>query len=183
MNGSLLLHVCCAPCSTSVLRELRLQGAKVSGFFYNPNIHPEEEFGKRIEALRNYSAKEKLNIMIDSIYDIELFKKEVESKGGDRCEHCYRLRLERTAHCAKQNNFSAFTTTILISPYQKHDIVRQVGEEMSKKYDIEFYYQDFRPLYRGSIDLSKEMGLYRQKYCGCYLSLEEAKNAKNQNRG
>ena len=177
MAKRMLLHICCAPCSTSVLRQLRLDGFGVSGIFYNPNIHPEGEFEKRLETYRDYSAKERLNTIIDDYYDMDLFTREVVNKGGDRCFNCYKLRLEKTANCAKENKFDFFTTTILISPYQKHDFAKQVGEEMAKKYGIDFYYYDFRPLYRGSIDLSKEMGLYRQKYCGCVFS-EKERNIK-----
>jgi len=183
MKERILLHACCAPCSTAVLRELRSTGFNVSGLFYNPNVHPEDEFRKRLEAFRKYSAREKLNAIVDDYYDIDLFNAHVAGKEGDRCLNCYRLRLERTAHCAKENKFDMFTTTILISPYQKHDLVKQAGDEMAKKYDIEFYYEDFRPFYKGTISLSKEMGLYRQKYCGCYLSIEDLPAPKNSSTG
>ena len=177
MKEKILLHTCCAPCSTAVLRKLHSEDFAVSGIFYNPNIHPECELDKRVEAFKKYAAKENFNVIIDDLYDIDLFTREVVNKEGDRCLNCYRMRLDRTAHCAKENEFDYFSTTISISPYQKLDLIKQAGEEMSKKHGIDFYFQDFTPLYRESIDLSKEMGLYRQKYCGCYLSIEE-KNAK-----
>lgn len=179
MKRKLLLHICCAPCSTSVIKKLRSEGFEVNGLFYNPNIHPEEEFTKRLETVKDYSAGQGLNITIDNEYDIDLFKREVEAKGGDRCFHCYKLRLGRTAYCAKENGFDSFSTTISISPYQKLDLIKKAGEEASKMHKIPFYFWDFTPLYKESIDLSKKAGLYRQKYCGCYLSMKEANHEKD----
>ena len=174
MKEKLLLHACCAPCTTAVLRKLRSEELDVKGIFFNPNIHPEDEFEKRIASYRGFAIAEKLDTIIDDRYDIDMFNREVAGKDGDRCFNCYRLRLERTASCAKENKFTLFSTTVLISPYQKHDLVKKAGEEAAKKYGVEFYYLDFRPLYRESVELSKRSGLYRQKYCGCYLSLQEA---------
>jgi hypothetical protein len=109
------------------------------------------------------------------VFDPELFDKEVMARTGDRCENCYRLRLGETAKYAKNNGFDSFSTTILISPYQKHELVRKVGEELSKSYGIIFFYRDFRADYKSSIVASKQMRMYRQKYCGCSKSIEEAK--------
>jgi len=166
----LLLHTCCAPCLSGTNEALSSEGFNITGYFYNPNIHPEDEHARRIEALKKYSELKKFNSIIIDGYDIDLFNKEAVDRSGDRCVNCYRFRLESTAKHAAANDFDCFSTTLLLSPYQKHDMIRMAGEDVSGKYGIEFYYRDFRPFYGGSVRISKEMGLYRQKYCGCYLS-------------
>jgi predicted adenine nucleotide alpha hydrolase (AANH) superfamily ATPase len=167
----MLLHACCGPCLSGADKALSDKGFCITGYFYNPNIHPEEEFNKRIDSLEKFSSDKGLLSIIDFTYDIALFDKEVMGKPGDRCENCYRLRLDRTAKYAADNNFDLFSTTLLLSPYQKHDKIKAVGEELSEKYKVGFHYMDMRPYYKGSIETSKQMGLYRQKYCGCYKSI------------
>jgi epoxyqueuosine reductase len=169
----LLLHTCCGPCMSGVYPVLSSENINITGYFYNPNIHPSEEFSKRIAALKDYTKAKNIGLVIDESYGQDLFDKEVIGQAGDRCENCYKLRLGETAKYASKNGFDSFSTTILISPYQKHDKVRQIGEEMAKDYGIIFYYRDFRPYYKDSVIASKQMGLYRQKHCGCYKSLEE----------
>jgi len=168
----MLLHICCAPCLSGVNEALLSEGFDITGYFYNPNIHPEEELARRIEALKKYSELKKFNSIIIDGYDIGLFNKEAVDRSGDRCSNCYRLRLDATAKHAVDNGFDLFSTTLLLSPYQKHGIIRELGENVARKYGIEFYYRDLRRFYKGSVRISKEMGLYRQKYCGCYLSRE-----------
>ena len=168
----LLLHACCAPCLSGTDEALSSEGFDITGYFYNPNIHPKEELARRIEALKKYSELKKFNPIIIDGYDIDLFNEEVVDRSGDRCVNCYRIRLDAAAKHAAVNNFDCFSTTLLLSPYQKHDIIRELGENVSIKYGIKFHYRDLRPFYRESIRISKEMGLYRQKYCGCYLSKE-----------
>jgi hypothetical protein len=168
----LLLHTCCAPCLSGTNEALSNDGFDITGYFYNPNIHPNDELIRRVDALREYSSKKGFNAVIIDDYDIELFEKEVVNSPGDRCANCYKLRLESTAKHAAVNGFDCFSTTLLLSPYQKHDMIRMAGEDVSKKQGIKFYYRDMRPFYNNSVRRSKEMGLYRQKYCGCYLSRE-----------
>jgi epoxyqueuosine reductase len=170
-----LLHACCAPCLSGAEKAFAEEDIEVTGYFYNPNIHPKDELARRIEALRAYSDIKKLNTVIVDEYDIEAFKKDVVDRPGERCINCYRLRLEATAAYAGRGGFDRFSTTLLISPYQKHDEIKAVGEEIANRYGIEFYYRDLRPYYRESVRISKEMGLYRQRYCGCYIS-EEIRN-------
>ncbi len=167
----LLLHVCCAPCLSGTDKALADKDFCITGYFYNPNIHPEVEFNKRLDALKTYSNAKSFLTIVDVTYNIGMFDREVIDKPGDRCENCYRLRLDRTARYAADNKFDQFSTTLLLSPYQKHDKLKTIGEDMSRKYGVEFYYQDLRPHYHESITISKQMGLYRQKYCGCRLSL------------
>lgn len=166
----LLLHTCCAPCLSGVDKALAGDSFDVTGYFYNPNIHPESELERRVEALKKYSSITGANTIIIDNYDIDLFNKEAVDKDGDRCGNCYRLRIEAAAGYAKQNGYDLFSTTLLLSPYQKHDLIKSIGEGISRKYGIEFYYKDFRPFYAESVRISKETGLYRQKHCGCYIS-------------
>ena len=167
-----LLHTCCAPCLSGANIAFAEDDIDLMGYFFNPNIHPRDEFLKRIEALRAYSEIQKINVVINDDYDLELFEREVVAAPGDRCVNCYTVRLEATAQYAANNGFDGYSTTLLISPYQKHDEIRGVGEKLAEKYGIEFYYKDLRPFYQESIRISKAMGLYRQKYCGCYISKE-----------
>ena len=169
----LLLHTCCAPCLSGANIALAQDDLDITAYYYNPNIHPQIEFFKRIDALKRYTDIKRFNTIIVENYDFDIFESEVVGKPGDRCFNCFRLRLEATADHASRNEFDCFSTTLLLSPYQKHDMIRSAGEEASKKYGIEFYYSYMRPFYRESIKISKEMGLYRQKYCGCYLSKEK----------
>jgi predicted adenine nucleotide alpha hydrolase (AANH) superfamily ATPase len=167
-----LLHTCCAPCLSGASKAFAEDDLDVTGYFYNPNIHPQGELDRRIEALRIYSDAKKFNAVIVDSYDVELFKRDVVDRPGERCVNCYRLRLKAAADYAGRNGFDCFSTTLLISPYQKHDLIKAAGAEASKRYGIEFYYRDLRPYYQESIRISKGMGLYRQRYCGCYLSKE-----------
>jgi hypothetical protein len=169
----LLLHTCCAPCLSGANIVLIKEDLDVTGYFYNPNIQPQDELARRAEALKKYSTASDFNAIIIESYDIRSFEREVAGKPGGRCGSCYRLRLEAAARYAKQNRYDCFSTTLLLSPYQKHDLVKSVGEETSKKHGIGFYYRDLRPFYAESVRISKETGLYRQKYCGCLQSKEK----------
>lgn len=166
----LLLHTCCAPCLSGAHKALIEDDLEITSYFYNPNIHPEEEHKRRIEALKKYSEIKKINTVIVDEYGIEKFEKNIARNPGDRCINCYRVRLEAAAIYASANDFNCYSTTLLISPYQKHDIIKKIGEDLAGKYSIDFYYKDLRPYYKESVSISKLMGLYRQKYCGCYIS-------------
>lgn len=168
----LLLHMCCAPCTIYPASVLKEEGIEFEGLFYNPNIHPYEEFIKRKENVEMLGKINGMTINYTDNFDQgrwESFKGNKE----ERCFMCYSARLEKAAQFASQKGFQAFTTTLLVSPYQKHDIIRETGEKFAQKYGVEFYYQDFRPGFRKGQQLAKEMGLYRQKYCGCIISLRE----------
>jgi predicted adenine nucleotide alpha hydrolase (AANH) superfamily ATPase len=144
----------------------------ITGYFFNPNIHPQEELERRIDALKVYSSIKMFDSVIIEGYDIDLFRKEVVDKAGDRCRNCYSLRIEATARFARQNGYDCFSTTLLISPFQRHDLVKMAGKEASRKYGVGFYYDDLRSFYPDSVKISRQLGLYRQKYCGCYISRE-----------
>lgn len=170
----LLMHMCCAPCSTYPLSFFRDNDNDVTGFFYNPNIHPIDEYNRRLDTVKEYSKIVNLDVLYIEGY---LEDKWVNYKGTNdsRCEMCYSLRLEKTAKYAKENGFDAFTTSLLVSPYQKHDLIIILGEKYASMYGIKFYYQDFRPYYREGQKIAREMNLYRQKYCGCIVSFNERK--------
>ncbi|MGI6678644.1 MAG: epoxyqueuosine reductase QueH [Dehalobacterium sp.] len=166
----LLLHACCGPCAVFPVQSLRKMGHEVNGYFYNPNIHPYKEYERRLLAFHEFSEKEQLETIIKDDYDLEGFLRMVHQREHIRCGFCYRMRLREAARIAKVNGFDAFTTSLLVSPYQKHDLIKQVGEEVGVEFSIPFYYRDFRSGYREGVNISREMGLYRQPYCGCIYS-------------
>ncbi len=172
----LLLHMCCGPCSEWPLKQLSEEGYKISGYFYNPNIHPLVEQKRRLkqaEALMNI-----WQLPFESeLLDMEsqwLGWGEKERDSFSRCQRCYSIRMNRVAQRAAEEGFSAFSTTLLISPYQDQDAIRVAGEKAAQSHHVKFLYRDFRPGFRQAQEMAKEHGLYRQKYCGCILSLEES---------
>ena len=166
----ILMHVCCAPCSIHPLARLREDGHQITGYFYNPNIHPYTEYQKRLTTLRDYAAAEDWPLVGAEDYDLEGFLRSMVYREKDRCRFCYGLRLEACARVAKHGNFDAFTTTLLASPYQKHDLIRETGVAAGESFGIPFFYLDFRPGYRAGYARARTMGLYLQSYCGCVYS-------------
>lgn len=169
----ILLHVCCGPCTIYPLRVLREQGHTIEGFFYNPNIHPYKEFQRRLEALRELADRENFSIELKDKYGLHQYLQRVVFHEPERCLICYDMRLEETAKNAALMGFEGFSTTLLYSRYQQHDIIRQKGEQLARAYGITFYYEDFRLGWQEGVDRSREMGLYRQPYCGCIYSEQE----------
>jgi len=143
----------------------------VTALFYNPNIHPYTEYKNRMEALEKY-AQIKGTKVIYKDYDMENYLRGALAS-ADRCEFCYSLRLAEAAKTARQFGFDAFTTTLLISPYQKHELLAKTGEKIANEYGVKFYYEDFRKGYRESRELARALELYMQKYCGCIFSEKE----------
>lgn len=175
----LLIHSCCAPCSSYVLEYLS-NYFDITIYYYNPNISPIEEFNKRVEEQKRLinvlPLKNKVKF-IEGIYDNSKYEElikglEQEKEGGSRCHLCYRLRLEETAKLAKEKCFDYFTTTLSISPYKNSKVLNEIGEQLSNIYDIKYLYSDFKKKdgYKRSIELSNIYGLYRQDYCGCKYS-------------
>lgn len=170
----ILLHICCGPCALYPLRTLRKAGHDVTGFFYNPNIHPYQEYARRLEAVREMAAREALSLIVRDDYDLEGFLASVAAAPEKRCSHCYASRLEAAAVAATTGQgFDAFSSSLLYSRYQRHDEIRVLGEQAANNHGTAFYYEDFRPGWQEGIRLSKEMGLYRQQYCGCIYSEKE----------
>jgi len=169
----LLLHCCCAPCSVSCVNSLFDEKITPVLFWYNPNIHPYTEYKSRRDCFINFGESRKIKTNLADEYGIKTFLGEVSSGTEKRCNNCYRLRLEKTALFAVNEGFEAFTTTLLISPHQDHDAINCIAQETALKYGIEFYYRDFRPLFRESQNIGRSSGMYIQKYCGCIFSEEE----------
>lgn len=169
----LLLHICCAPCSAACIKVLRDEGVDITGYWYNPNIQPFTEYDSRLNALKEYSRMIDLPVIYNDYYNLKEFVSKVSNSLDNRCGYCYLSRLENTALYASQNGYDAFSTTLFISPYQNHDLVKKICENLSKKYNIKFLYRDFRPYYYEGKIMFKETGLYMQKYCGCVFSEEE----------
>ena len=189
-GSSLLLHACCAPCSSAVLERLASH-FKISILYYNPNITEEKEYQKRLEELQNFISKltfkYPINI-IDSRYEPKEFFQiakglEKEKELGKRCYKCYELRLEETAKVAKEKSFDFFATTLTLSPYKNVSWLNEIGQNLKEKYQINYLYSDFKKKngYKRSIELSKEYNLYRQDYCGCIYSKIEREQKKYAN--
>lgn len=171
---NLLLHICCGPCSLFVIDDLRkaLPDVRLQGFFANPNIHPEEELTRRQESTRQACAIKNVPLVVLPDFDQDAWANFAGS-AKERCEMCYQRRLETTARYAAEHGYTHFTTTLLVSPYQNQEAICRIGEAMAAQYGVSFYYRDFRPGFRLGQQEARDLGLYRQKYCGCIKSLEE----------
>jgi hypothetical protein len=170
---NLLLHICCAPCAVYPVQELRSSGLQVTGFFFNHNIHPYLEYRKRLETVREYAAMVELEVIYRDEYRLEEFLGAVAGLPDERCLYCYASRLEVAAAEAACLGFKAFSTTLLYSRYQKHELIVELGERFAEKYGVKFHNVDFRTGWQKGIDISKKLGLYRQQYCGCIYSEKE----------
>jgi predicted adenine nucleotide alpha hydrolase (AANH) superfamily ATPase len=169
----LLVHICCAPCAIYPVKVLRQEGHDLTGYFYNPNIHPYLEYKKRLETLRDYSAREALSIILDESYPMETFLRKVVPDEGNRCRLCYELRLRHVAEEAREGDYEGFTSTLLYSKYQKHDLIKWTAEKIAQEYGMTFLYRDFREGWSEGVEISRRNGLYRQPYCGCIYSEKE----------
>jgi len=169
----ILLHICCANCAIYPFQRMKDRGEEVIGFFFNPNIHPYQEYQKRLESTRRYSEAVGFEVIYRDEYLLEEFLRNVSHHVRERCQYCYSIRLEATAQEAKKNGFDQFSTTLLQSTHQNHSLIKETGERLAKEVGIPFYYEDFRPGWREGVEVSKAMGLYRQQYCGCIYSEKE----------
>ncbi len=178
----ILLHICCGPCAIYPVEALRAAGHEVEGYFDNPNIHPYQEFLRRVQALEEYAAQADLPVIWNRDYDIEEYFRLVAFREQERCRVCYYLRLNRTAQAAWAQGFEAFTSTLLYSRYQQHDLIQDMAREAAAEAGVEFYYEDFRRGWAEGVARSKAMGLYRQPYCGCVFS-ERERYSRSHRRG
>lgn len=170
---NILLHICCGPCAAYPLQVLRAEGHEVRGWFFNPNIHPFQEFRRRLAALEEFSRARDLTVEYDREYGLRGFLRQVVFHEETRCLRCYELRLTAVARRARESGADAFTSTLLYSRYQNHAALKNLGERLAAEYGVIFYYRDFREGWQEGIEMSVEMGLYRQPYCGCIYSEEE----------
>ncbi|MEW6672635.1 MAG: epoxyqueuosine reductase QueH [Thermodesulfobacteriota bacterium] len=169
----LLLHTCCGPCSIYPLGVLRAEGFAVMGFFYRHNIHPFQECLKREETLRGYARQVELSVIYQEGYDLEGFIRTMAFRETERCRLCYHERLGAAARIAKKGRFDCFSSTLLYSRFQQHDLVRAVGEAVAGEVGIPFHYSDFRRGWKEGVAESKRLNMYRQQYCGCIYSEKE----------
>jgi len=171
-----LLHICCGVCATAAAERLMCEGHSVTGFFYNPNIHPVDEYEKRLKTAQKVASEMNFDL-VEGPYDrerwFELVKgHEYDSEGGKRCQICFRMRLEKTYEYMKKHTFDMFTTTLTVSPHKDVTLVDSIGREIGGD---SFYSADFKKRggFQRAMELAKEWNLYKQKYCGCIYSLEK----------
>ena len=169
----LLMHTCCAPCSIMCIDTLRQEHKEPVLYWYNPNIHPCREYKMRKNTLAEYAASVGARLITENEYGLRRFIEGVYPDFDNRCGFCYCLRFEQTARFAAENGYDAFTSTLFVSPYQNHELLKLTAEAAAEKYGVEFLYRDFRPYFREGQDKARELGLYMQKHCGCIFSEEE----------
>lgn len=176
----LLLHTCCAQCLIYPLQHLREKSFEVSGFFYNPNIHPFSEYEKRKRAVMSLSNSVNIDMIYPQYFPSEFFWEiNLKEDRPQRCSICWHLRLKKTAQIAKEEGFNSFSTTLLVSPYQDQELLKKIGDDISKTEGINFYYEDFRPGFKKAHDEARAKGIYCQKYCGCiYSELEQCRKSE-----
>ena len=180
---TLLLHTCCAPClmgSKPVIEKTAADNTiDITCFWYNPNIHPYTEYKSRRDALIEYTEKNKINLIVRDYYGLVEFTKNVidtidnPDKRDKRCGYCYETRLKETAKYASENEFDMFSSTLLVSPYQNHERLKETGEKYAREFGVKFFYADFRVNFREGQKAARENNVYLQKYCGCIFSEQE----------
>ena len=187
-GAKLLLHSCCAPCSSACLERLFLH-FNITVFYYNPNIEREEEYEKRKAEQIRFLKETGYATVLDCEHDKAAFEEiakgyEEEPERGKRCYRCYKLRLDRTAKAAKEHGYDYFATTLTLSPYKNAEWLNELGEQAEKEYGVAYLFSDFKKKngYRRSIELSKEYGLYRQDFCGCEFSRIATEKARKEGK-
>ena len=182
----LLLHSCCGPCSTSVIERLK-QYFELIVYFYNPNIYPETEYLRRAEEQRSYLESLGIEYILGDyefdIYESSVAGLEQEPEGGSRCKRCFEMRLEKTAHLADEMNIDYFTTTLTVSTHKNSQLINEIGLKIGEEHKANYLPSDFKKDdgYRKSIEMSKELGMYRQDYCGCKFSKREREKKSEEN--
>jgi predicted adenine nucleotide alpha hydrolase (AANH) superfamily ATPase len=173
---SVLLHVCCAPCATYCVKWLRELAFSVTGYWFNPNVHPFSEHERRRETLVRYAGEIDLPVIWEPGYEMVAFLRAVAGREQfrKRCLLCYRMRLDRTAQTAAREGHDAFTTTLLISPYQDQAAIVEIGQEVAERHKVSFYYENFRRGWAEHGQMVRDHALYSQRYCGCVYSEWEA---------
>ena len=169
----ILMHCCCAPCSLSCIDRLRAESIEPVAFWYNPNIHPWKEYEARRDCLLAYAPTIDMKTVVIEKYGLRDFIANVADDIDGRCTWCYEHRVEETAKYAAEHGYSVFTTTLLASVYQKHELIAAAAERFGEKYGVSFLYRDFRTGFREGNARARELGFYMQKYCGCIFSEEE----------
>ena len=166
----ILVHACCAHCTAYTIEHLRQAGYEVTALWYNPNIHPYQEHQSRLTAMTTLAEKTDFPLIVVPEYDFIRYLRTVSDHEDTRCTFCFRLRLQRTAEIAAEHGMSAFSTSLLISPHQIHELIQKIGDEAAQDTGTEFVYADLRKKYSDSRRITKPLELYRQQYCGCLYS-------------
>ena len=170
----ILLHACCAPCLVHPLSELQADDHEVTAVFFNPNIQPYSEYLRRLDAFRVYSDDHRIHTLdLDEPFGMEEWLREVVYRESLKCKVCFNVRLDRIAKFAKDKGFDAFSTTLLYSRFQKHELLKTTGEAIGANREIPFVYRDWRKGWNEGVKAYRRLGLYRQKYCGCLYSEKE----------
>lgn len=173
----ILLHMCCGPCSCFPVQRLRELGYEPVGYFFNPNIHPYKEWMHRLETAREFADKVNMPIIVDDNYQLREFLGRAlaaeKAAANGRCQMCYTWRLQQAAKFAKENGYETFTSSLFVSPYQQHEVMKKTAENFATAEGIELFYEDFRPGWQEGVARSMDLELYRQPYCGCIFSEEE----------
>lgn len=173
-KNEVLMHTCCAPCSISCIEILEENNIEPTLYWYNPNIHPYTEYKNRLDSLWEYSLDIGIELVIKDEYGLEEFTKKAIEDLENKCVNvCYKMRLEETAKAAKELGFQKFTTTLLVSPYQDTEKLIEIGNEIAKRYNLEFLVFDFKERFREGQEKARDLDLYMQKYCGCVFSEAE----------
>lgn len=175
----ILLHTCCGPCTIYPLKELRGAGHEVMGYYHRRNIHPYTECMRREETLLAFAEAQGLRVVTEKGYAMEEWLRSMVYREAVRCPQCYHDRLTAAAHMARRGKFDAYTTTLLYSRFQKHEVIAEIGESVGKSLGVPFHYQDFRTGWREGIEESRRLGMYRQPYCGCIYSEKDRYCPKN----
>lgn len=173
---NILYHICCGPCALYPLLKLADEGHEVTGLWYNPNIHPYQEYRRRLNTVTRELEAHGIPLIVNDRYELERHLERVLAamhEGRIRCGECYSLRLGEAARVAAERGIPALTTSLLISPHQEHELVRRAGEEAAARHGLQFYYRDFRPWYQEARQLAASEVMYRQSYCGCIFSERE----------
>ena len=171
MKKKILLHTCCAPCLLGTLPFLN--DFDVSCFWYNPNIHPYDEYKSRLDSLAGYTKEKNINLILKDACGLAEFTELIKNDVKERCGYCYDARIRETAEYAKSNGYDLFTATLLVSPYQNHEKIKEICEKYAENFGLAFYYQDFRKNFREGQRSAREKKIYMQKYCGCIFSEAE----------
>ncbi|MCX5872654.1 MAG: epoxyqueuosine reductase QueH [Deltaproteobacteria bacterium] len=170
----ILLHACCAPCLVIPYDELSTEGHEVTALFFNPNIHPYSELLRRQDAFNSYTNSNGISVMAeDTGLEMEDWFREVVFREAQKCRICFNFRMDIVARLAESKGFDAFSTTLLYSRFQKHDLLKTSCEAISEKRQISFVYRDWRTGWNEGVKRYRKLGLYRQKYCGCVYSEKE----------
>jgi predicted adenine nucleotide alpha hydrolase (AANH) superfamily ATPase len=175
MKPRLLLHICCAGCTPKALECLRDE-FEITGFWFNPNIHPETEYSSRLDALKSYAKSQNLKLILQDDRSPDKWIEQAKKIGiekPERCKFCWKLRLDTCAQAADKEGIKFFSTTLASSPYQKYEIIQNTGKEAGRQFGLEFICRDLRKHYYGGVNTIRQLGLYTQKYCGCLFSRKE----------